>query len=86
MMPRACHQVFTHINAHSPGSYTAFLSIVQLYTERIQVPTLPHAPHPDTFAHVRQVSEIAVDLGLRLMTHEQLGCGEECAVVACRIC
>ena len=37
MMPRACLQVFTQISQQPAGTFTVFMSIVQLYTERIQV-------------------------------------------------
>lgn len=36
-MPRACLQVFTRIDQHPQEQYTVLMSIVQLYTERIQV-------------------------------------------------
>ncbi|KAK9806570.1 hypothetical protein WJX73_003259 [Symbiochloris irregularis] len=41
IMPRACLQVFTRIDQHPQEQYTVLMSIVQLYTERIQDLLLP---------------------------------------------
>ena len=46
MMPRACMQVFNQISQHPADTFTVFMSIVQLYTERIQV----HHPRSYTAA------------------------------------